>query len=60
MTQAEAARQLGITRAAVSYLVTNNVLRSKELLGRKAVYRSDVEAYEPKTQEKSKKGRGKK
>ncbi len=62
MTQADAARHLNITRAAVSYLVSNNVLRSKEMLGRLAVYRADVEAYKPKTssENKSKKGKGKK
>jgi excisionase family DNA binding protein len=60
MTQAQAARYLGVSRAAVSYLVANDVLPSKEILGRKVVFRADVEAYKPKTQEAAKKGRGKK
>ena len=58
ISQAEAARIVGLSRAAISYLVTTGQLRSQEVLGRKAVYRSDVEAYKPRaTKSASKKGK---
>jgi hypothetical protein len=45
VSQAEAARITGLTRAAINYLVNTGTLRSKEILGKRAVYRSEVESY---------------
>ncbi len=46
ITQTEAARLRGVSRAAISYLVTVGRLRSKEMFGRKLVYRSEVLTFE--------------
>ena len=45
ISQAEAARLLGVTRSAVSYLVDDNKLRSESIAGRRLVYRSAVVEY---------------
>jgi hypothetical protein len=47
MTQSEAARLRGVTRAAIGYLIQQGRLRTRELFGRRLVYRSEVEAFTP-------------
>lgn len=49
ITQSEAARlrKPTVTRAAIGYLVASGRLRSREVFGRRLVYRSDVLAFEP-------------
>ncbi len=49
ITQVDAARLRGVTRAAISYLVSTGRLRSKEMFGRKLVYRSEVLGFQPET-----------
>lgn len=56
--QSQAAQILGITRAGVSWLVTNKRLRSEEVMGRKFVFRDEVLAY--KAERAKAKGKGKK
>lgn len=55
MTQAEAAELRGTTVAAINELVRRGRLRSVERFGKRLVYRSDVESFEP-----EKGGRGRK
>jgi excisionase family DNA binding protein len=45
ISQAEAARILGVTRSAVSYLVDDEKLRAESVGGRRFVYRASVEDY---------------
>ena len=47
ISQAEAARIRGVTREAIYNLVARGRLNTKEVLGRKYVYRSEVLAFEP-------------
>jgi excisionase family DNA binding protein len=56
ISQAEAARIRGVTRAAIRDLIRRERLRSVEVGGRELVYRSDVDSFEkekpgPKTPE---------
>lgn len=46
MTQAEAAKARGVSRAAITDLVKRGRLRTVELFGKKLVYRSEVEGFE--------------
>lgn len=46
ISQAEAARIRGVTRAAIRDLIRRGRLRSLELGGRELVYRSEVESFE--------------
>jgi excisionase family DNA binding protein len=46
ISQAEAARIRGVTRAAIRDLIRRGRLRSFELGGRELVYRSEVEGFE--------------
>lgn len=46
ISQTEAARLRGVSRAAISDLVRRGRLRSVEIAGRQLVYRSDVESFE--------------
>jgi excisionase family DNA binding protein len=46
ISQAEAARIRGVTRAAIRDLIRRQRLRSVEVGGRELVYRSEVEAFE--------------
>jgi excisionase family DNA binding protein len=46
ISQAEAARIRGVTRAAIRDLIRRKRLRSVEVGGRELVYRSEVEAFE--------------
>lgn len=46
ISQAEAARLRGVTRAAVQDLVRRGRIRSVEVGGRALVYRSEIENYE--------------
>ena len=46
ISQAEAARIRGVTRAAIRDLIRRQRLRSVEIGGRELVYRSEVEAFE--------------
>jgi excisionase family DNA binding protein len=57
ISQADAARLLGITRSAVSYLVDGGRLKAEEVAGRRLVKRSDVLAYK---QERERGGKDKK
>jgi hypothetical protein len=52
ISQAEAARELDLSRATISFLVKTGKLGSKEFLGRRAVLRSDVENYKPRAKSK--------
>jgi len=47
ISQAEAARQLNLSRATISYLVSEGHLRSHDFAGRKVVLIEDVLAYKP-------------
>jgi len=47
ISQAEAARIRGVTRAAIADLIKRGKLKSVDLAGRQLVYRSEIEAYEP-------------
>lgn len=47
ISQSDAAKLRGVTRAAIGYLVANGKLRHREVLGRKFVYRSEVLTFEP-------------
>jgi excisionase family DNA binding protein len=56
ISQAEAARVRGVTRAAIRDLIRRSRIRSITLGGRDLVYRSEIEAFEkekpgPKTEE---------
>jgi excisionase family DNA binding protein len=46
ISQAEAARLRGVTRAAIQDLVRRGRIRSVNVGGRSLVYRSEVESYE--------------
>ncbi len=46
ISQAEAARLRGVTRAAIQDLVRRGRIRSVDIGGRALVYRSEVENYE--------------
>jgi excisionase family DNA binding protein len=46
ISQAEAARIRGVTRAAIRDLIRRERLRSVAIGGRELVYRSEVEAFE--------------
>lgn len=46
ISQAEASRIRGVTRAAIRDLIRRQRLRSVEVGGRELVYRSEVEAFE--------------
>lgn len=46
MTQADAAKARGVSRAAITDLVKRGRLRTVELFGKKLVYRSEVEGFE--------------
>jgi excisionase family DNA binding protein len=46
ISQAEAARIRGVTRAAIRDLIRRQRLRSIEVGGRELVYRSEVEAFQ--------------
>jgi excisionase family DNA binding protein len=46
ISQAEAARIRGVTRAAIRDLIRRQRLRSVEVGGRELVYRGEVEAFE--------------
>ncbi|HEY6186368.1 MAG TPA: excisionase family DNA-binding protein [Pyrinomonadaceae bacterium] len=46
ISQAEAARLRGVTRAAIQDLVRRGKIRSLEIGGRALVYRREVENYE--------------
>lgn len=52
LPQAEAGRILGITRAGISWLVTNKRLRTKEMWGKKFLYRDEVLAYKAEKEKK--------
>jgi excisionase family DNA binding protein len=56
ITQTEAAELRGVTVAAINELIKRGRLKAVEMYGRSLVYRSEVEAFEPKTH----KSRGKK
>lgn len=47
ISQAEAARQLDVSRATVNFLVSKGKLRSHVIAGRKVVLVEDVLAYNP-------------
>jgi excisionase family DNA binding protein len=47
ITQSEAAEIRGVSLGAINELVRRGKLRSAERFGKRLVYRSDVEAYEP-------------
>jgi len=47
ISQADAARLTGLTRAAISYLVTTGTLSHTEVAGKKLVYKSEVSKYKP-------------
>jgi excisionase family DNA binding protein len=47
MTQAEAAELRGVSRAAITDLVKRGRLRIVKMFGKKLVYRSEVEHFEP-------------
>ena len=47
ITQAEAARLRGVTRAAIAYLVAQGRLHTYERFGVTFVSRSEVEGFEP-------------
>ncbi|MCU1265687.1 MAG: hypothetical protein JWM21_2005 [Acidobacteria bacterium] len=49
ISQAEAARIRGVTRAAIRDLITRGRLVSVEVAGRLLVYRSEVEGFEKRT-----------
>jgi DNA-directed RNA polymerase specialized sigma24 family protein len=46
ITQTEAARMRGISLPSINELVRRGRLRSKEVFGKKLVYRSEVESFE--------------
>ncbi|MBD0369781.1 MAG: helix-turn-helix domain-containing protein [Pyrinomonadaceae bacterium] len=46
ISQAEAARLRGVTRAAIQDLVRRGRIRSVNVGGRSLVYRSEIESYE--------------
>lgn len=46
ISQAEAARLRGVTRAAIADLIKRGKLRSVEVAGRALVYRSEIVNYE--------------
>lgn len=46
ITQTEAARLRGVSRAAIRALILRGRLRSVEMFGRHLVYRSEVVAFE--------------
>jgi biotin operon repressor len=47
VSQATAARMLGITRAAVADLIKRGRLRTKKIAGRPHLYKSDVINFQP-------------
>lgn len=47
ITQAEAARLRGVTRSAITYLITQGRLQTYERYGMRFVSRREVETYEP-------------
>lgn len=49
ISQAEAARIRGVSRAAIRDLIRRGRLRSFNLAGRELVYRSEVESFEKET-----------
>jgi excisionase family DNA binding protein len=49
ITQTEAARLRGVSRAAIRALIQRGRLRSVEMFGRNLVYRSEVLAFEKET-----------
>jgi excisionase family DNA binding protein len=59
ISQAEASRVLGVTRAAVSLLVDAEKLRSESIGGRRFVYRSSVDEYRKARAAKKRKGKAK-
>lgn len=59
ISQADAARVLGVTRSAVSYLVDDEKLRSESIGGRRFVYRSSVDEYKKTRTAKKRKGKSK-
>jgi excisionase family DNA binding protein len=46
ITQSEAARLRGVSLPSINELVRRGRLRSKEVFGKKLVYRSEVEGFE--------------
>lgn len=46
ITQTEAARLRGVTRAAIGDLISRGRLRSAEMFGKTLVYRSEVRGFE--------------
>jgi Helix-turn-helix domain len=49
ISQAEAARIRGVSRAAIRDLIRRGRLRSFNLAGRELVYRSEIESFEKET-----------
>ena len=49
ISQAEAARIRGVSRAAIRDLIRRDRLRSFNLAGRELVYRSEIESFEKET-----------
>jgi hypothetical protein len=49
ISQAEAARIRGVSRAAIRDLIRRKRLRSFNLAGRELVYRSEIESFEKET-----------
>ncbi|MDT5120673.1 MAG: hypothetical protein QOC96_155 [Acidobacteriota bacterium] len=49
ISQAEAARIRGVSRAAIRDLIRRKRIRSFNLAGRELVYRSEVESFEKET-----------
>ncbi len=47
ITQADAARLRGVTRSAITYLITQGRLQTHDRYGMRFVSRREVEAYEP-------------
>lgn len=47
ISQAEAAKVRGVTRAAIAYLIKHDRIKGVEVGGRTLVYRQDVESFEP-------------
>jgi hypothetical protein len=47
ITQKEAAELRGVTRAAIGYLIAQGRLRTRELYGKRLVYRSEVVNFVP-------------
>lgn len=58
ITQSEAAGLKAMSLAAVNELVRRGRWRSELVYGKRLVYRSEVEAYEPKPRKKAAKKKG--